>query len=188
MHTLSKFKTQILCFALSFVFLLGYSTVSIGHELSTAHLKLETQSETLFQGRYSLSLADLQTELSLDPNNDGKLHWRELNSQKLKILQFLQSRFTVFKSPDQLQSIKPTVNGQMPRSYCKIQFQNEFQLNKIYGEIKFEAPITINCKNVKGPYTLRYISLSDAIVDHKLVISLSNMSVASDDNSDAFAD
>lgn len=170
---LSNFKVIII----ALISLSVYPIPALSHDVSTAHLNLTAAhtaktSEPTYSGTFEMRLADLQTELTFDPDNDGKIYWSEVESQASSLQAFIQQKIQVFQTAAKDSSKSNTV--------CDVQIDPNFSLNKTHGEIKLVAPVLIDCGSLQAPYTLVYNSLGTTLPHHKLLLRVTDAAASSD--------
>jgi hypothetical protein len=64
------------------------------HKPSDAYLNLQVDGARI-EARFDVALRDLDRDLVLDSNNDGKLSWREVRTRWPEIVQYASSYLTL---------------------------------------------------------------------------------------------
>lgn|GEM_PF-227951 len=152
---------RVLCLACTLIGL-SLPSASQAHQLSSAHLELTPTSnvDQSLSGSLSIQLSDLQTLLRLDPDNDGKLQWQDVTSQRQRIQTWLAEQFQLRQGANT----------------CKLDWQGKLAPIKKYGATYLQLPVNIQCANFlqtnSGTIQLQYSMLSDQLVDHKLLVTV----------------
>ncbi|UIP29110.1 HupE/UreJ family protein [Photobacterium sp. TLY01] len=130
------------------------------HQLSTAYLTLAQDNNATLSGNWQLQLSDLYPLMAdkgivLDTNQDGKLSWRELESQQPAIQTQLLSQLAVEQGG---RRCNLTVTGNM-------MLESHANLPYLW------LPLEINCLSATG-LSLSYQAMFDINTGHKLIVNV----------------
>ena len=154
---------------------LFHSTMSHAHQFSTAHAKLEPNGDNQYQGYIAVSLQDLQEELSIDPDNDGRLKWREVIDSMPVIDTYLTNHITFWQQPENTvtdQNI--SLLDKSPAIACLVEWSNSPKLSELYGERLLQISFLISCPTTTEAIaylSLKYSAFFDSLNDHKLLLT-----------------
>jgi hypothetical protein len=151
-----RFFQQTL-FTVSLYFVL--STASLfcnslsAHEFSTAQLSLKADADNSHRGFIALRLQDLQQQVGVDRNNDGKLTWQEALTSLPDIHNYLTTNL-------QFKQATP----------CAISWQGSAKLMTSYDETLLRLPLSIQCAT-SAPIQVSYQAFFARLPQHKLLIN-----------------
>ena len=151
-----RFFQQTL-FTVSLYFVL--STASLfcnslsAHEFSTAQLSLKADADNSHRGFIALRLQDLQQQVGVDRNNDGKLTWQEALTSLPDIHNYVTTNL-------QFKQATP----------CAISWQGSAKLMTSYDETLLRLPLNIQCATSE-PIQVSYQAFFARLPQHKLLIN-----------------
>ncbi|BFM20221.1 HupE/UreJ family protein [Gilvimarinus japonicus] len=138
-----------------FLLLLGSQVVA--HQLSTGYLTLQPTSEHsgAYQGQLQWRLFDLERELGLDTNRDGKLTWAEVQAARGAIAPLVSQAFNIRANSDA----------------CDVDVGPKWQIDKHYNEAYLWLPLQVQCESAE-PLQITYQGFFDIDPEHKLLVNM----------------
>lgn len=149
-------KALLLC-------IMCYGSLLFAHEFSTAQLSLQATKDNQHQGYVAFRLHDLQQQIGLDQNNDGKLTWQETRTSLPSVHDYLNAQLAF----TQATSAQVTSTQVTP---CTINWHNSPKLMSSYGETLLQLPLTVQCAT-SAPIKLNYQAFFSQKPQHKLLIN-----------------
>ncbi|PWK45385.1 HupE/UreJ family protein [Pleionea mediterranea] len=123
------------------------------HEFSTAQLSLKADADNNHHGFIALRLQDLQQQVGVDRNNDGKLTWQETLTSLPDIHNYLTANL-------QFKQATP----------CAISWQDSAKLMTSYDETLLRLPLSIQCAT-SDSIQVSYQAFFARLPQHKLLIN-----------------
>ncbi len=153
-----------------FLFLLaiGFQSSLIAHQFSTAQLSLQQMDDNQHVGYLAYSLADLESAIGLDKNQDGTLLWQEVKQSYPLVTAYVESK-TQFAAHSSTEN-NSTANNNLTNNACQIVWHNEPRLMSAYGEALLQLPLKVACAN-SHTVTLNYAAFTSELNQHKLLIN-----------------
>jgi len=123
---------KILFYILLFITIV-ISQPSYAHTTSTSYLNLNLNNQTL-SGEWQVTLNDINLVLGLDSNNDSKLVWSEIISQKNRIITEFKNTISIRNKDNcQITVKKIMVDRRVTNTYLNIPFDTNCSSNSLFN-------------------------------------------------------
>lgn len=136
-------------------FVLLFTNPVFAHQLSTAYLTGELESQGLLFGEIQIRGFDFNLAVELDTDNNGQLTWFEVNSRSQKINQYIA------------QNLSFTRAGQA----CQLMINPQLKADKHFNQGFIVANFKAQC-GLEGPISINYQALFEQDSEHKLIVNL----------------
>lgn len=143
------------------IVLLVFSWISgaQAHELSTAYVNGNVNSEGLVSGEIKINILDLKEAIVLDKDENGELTWGEILAGKPRIHSYLNERLRFSQNSQQ----------------CRLSLNSPLALQSLSQNTMLVIAYKVSCENadINTTITLHYEILFDLIANHKAIVSIS---------------